>query len=128
MTEDTAEPKFAEPGIARAIIEVLTRTDLPEQPVDGDCMIWADRITERLHERGVEDAETVFVTALDAAGAIVFMHKATRVYTLILDVTAQQFTLKLPPRWLSEEPNYIEDMTRETGVATVIISPAKSDG
>ncbi len=120
MTDDN--PLFAEPHTSSAIIDVLAREALPEHPVDGDCLVWADRITEALHERNVPAAETVWVVAKDPDGAIVYLHKATRVYSLIIDCTARQFSPKLPPRWLAEEPNYIEAMVRETSRPTGAIA------
>ncbi len=108
------------PGAASAIIDVMIRFGWPDEPVDGDCLIYAPRVTEELVQRGVVAAHSVWVTGY-ARGAIVFMHKATRVACLILDGTAQQFSPKLPRRWLAEEANYKEAMVRETGVDFVEI-------
>jgi|ERR1051325_2547899 hypothetical protein len=114
MTEDTETPTFAEPHVASAIIQVITMAPVPEPAVDGDCLYMAPLITEALHKRDVDVAETVWVVAKDANGAIVYLHKATRVDNLIIDCAAQQFSPNLPPRWLAEEDKYIEAMVRET--------------
>lgn len=119
----TLDEALVPPGAASAIIDVMVRYPWPEEPKDGDCLIHAQPVTQELVARGVFAAHTVWVTAYNQNGAIIFLHKATRVANLIIDGTARQFSPKLPLRWLGEEANYIEAMVRETGAAEVTVTP-----
>jgi len=106
------------------IEEKLRRLGSPEQPRDGDCLTWALAVTDMI----IDDydglpAETVWVTAYDERDVILFIHKATRVLSWMIDVTARQFSPELPLYWVATENKYIEDLASATGAALITISP-----
>ncbi len=93
----------------------------PSDPRDGDCLEWAPLITRALTNLGYA-AEDCLVVGRDADDAIVFMHYATAVGHQVVDCTARQFHPALPLRWVAPVPDYIHDMVRYTGVASVTVA------
>ncbi len=106
-------------GTFATITEILEGIPVPELPRDGDCLKWAPVVSEDLYNADYDDARTVTVVGWLAGEVIGFMHKATKVGSLIVDCTARQFDPRLPLRWVVAQEEYEFLLAKVTGVERV---------
>lgn len=110
------------------LLDALRALDTPTEPKDGDCLIWAPRVTAHLVAEGLP-ATTVQVVAtrhVFGVEAMLFIHQATKLGHLIIDTTARQFHRKLPLLWVADEPDYIRRLVKMTEAEEVRITELTS--
>lgn len=103
------------------LIAALASFPHPAQPVDGDCIAWANRITVALQQSGFPEAQTVLVAgwADRDATVLLFAHQATMAGDWVADFTARQFAPELPARWVGAIASYAGQLEAATGAARV---------
>lgn len=109
----------------RAVRDLLAdRLQLPERPVDGDCLVWTPKVVDVLRSAGGRADEVTVVGWLDcfSTRAIAFVHRAVLLDgELIVDVTARQFAQRLEPIWVAEVDDYCAELEEATGVTAVTV-------
>ena len=98
---------------------VVSHLDVPEEPQDGDCLIWEPRIRTWLQAAGFRTRPAVVTGWVDPARTVLaFLHKVSLVSTergqIIVDVTARQFDPRLPSRWVARPDDYCRQLAQAT--------------
>lgn len=94
----------------------------PPAPVDGDGLTWAPVVAATLAEAGFPVRPTTVAAWLNyERRELLFLHPVTAVDDLIVDFTANQFTLRdpVPHRWITPIDEYAEKFAASTGAAKV---------
>lgn len=96
------------------ITELLSDVASPEAAVDGDCLVYADRVTKALRSAGLNANPILLAGYITGSKALMYLHRVTRAHGWIVDFTVQQFSSSLPARYIARRPLYIHTLSTIT--------------
>ncbi|MFI6031600.1 hypothetical protein [Amycolatopsis magusensis] len=108
------------------LIKLLADLNLPQHPIDGDCLVWTPKVVESLRSAGHLAARAMVVGWLDPDDKLIgFVHQAVVLQgnSVVVDATAQQFGKQLPPIRIAPVDDYCTALAAATRTVSATVVP-----